>query len=103
MIAFGIMMWFVSFLICIVAISLSKGNVEIVHGKTFNRVDNKIGYSKELAGPCFLISFGLCLGGITAVLIPNNMAIIYAVIVILFFVISAGILFVMINRKYTTS
>lgn len=102
MIAFSIMMWFVSFVICIVAISLSKGNVEIVHGKTFDRVDDKVGYAKKLAGPCFLISFGLCLGGITAILIQNIIAIIYAVIVILFFVISVGIWFVMINQKYTT-
>ena len=103
MLGFSIMMWFVSFVICIVAISLAKGNGEIVHGKTFDRVKDKVGYAKKLAGPCFLISFGFCLGGITAILIQNNLAIIYAVAVISLFIVVAAIWFVRINRKYTTS
>jgi len=100
MIAFCIMMWFVSFVICIVAFSLAKGNVEIVHGKSFDRVKDKVGYAKKLAAPCSLISLGLFLGGITAVVVHNNWAIIYAVAVISLFIIVATIWFIMIKRKY---
>lgn len=101
MLGFSIMMWFVSIVISIVAISLSKGNIEIIHGKIFDRVEDKVEYAKKLAGPCFLISLGLCLGGIIAVVVHNNLCIIYAVAVIGLFIVVAAIWFVIINRTYT--
>lgn len=44
MIGFSIMMWFVSFVMLMVAISLLRGNVSAVHGKVFDAVEDKVGF-----------------------------------------------------------
>ena len=43
MIGFSIMMWFVSFVILMVAISLLRGNVSTMHGKVFDTTEDKVG------------------------------------------------------------
>lgn len=48
MIGFSIMMWFVSFVILMVAISLLRGNVSTMHGKVFDTTEDKVGYGKQL-------------------------------------------------------
>ena len=37
MIGFSIMMWFVSFVILMVAVALLRGNVSTMHGKVFEK------------------------------------------------------------------
>ena len=41
MIGFSIMMWFVSFVMFMVAISLLRGNVSVIHGKVFEATKDK--------------------------------------------------------------
>lgn len=64
MIGYSMMMWFVTFVLLILAISLLKGNVSSVHGKVFDGTDDKAGYAKELGKPCILIGIGTFLSGL---------------------------------------
>lgn len=48
MIGFSIMMWFVSFVILMVAVALLRGNVSTMHGKVFDTTEDKVGYGKQL-------------------------------------------------------
>lgn len=55
MLGFSIMMWFVSFVILMVAIALLRGNVSVVHGKVFDETEDKVGYAKQMGDfACFL-------------------------------------------------
>ena len=82
MIGFSIMMWFVSFVIFVVAVSLLKGNVSAIHGKVFNSTKDKTGYGKRLGKICLFISIALCTCGIVAILIKSSIAIFGALIIL---------------------
>lgn len=73
MIGFSIMMWFVSFVILMVAISLLIGNVSTMHGKVFDTTEDKVGYGKQLGKVSLFISIGLCTCGVVAFLIKSSM------------------------------
>ena len=66
MIGFSIMMWFVSFVILMVAVALLRGNVSTMHGKVFDTTEDKVGYGKQLGKMSLFISIGLCLQLFTA-------------------------------------
>lgn len=70
-IGFSIMMWFCSFVVLMVAISLLRGNTSFLHGKVFDTTEDKVGYGKQLGKVCLLISIGLCVCGIVAFLIKG--------------------------------
>lgn len=90
MIGFSIMMWFVSFVIFMVAISLLRGNTSAIHGKVFEATEDKVGYGKQLGKMCVFISVGLCICGVVALLLKGNKAIACSLIMLLVvFVISA--------------
>ena len=72
MIGFSIMMWFVSFVILMVAISLLRGNVSTMHGKVFDTTEDKVGYGKQLGKMSLFISIGLCTCGVVAFLIKSS-------------------------------
>ena len=58
MIGFSIMMWFVSFVILMVAVALLRGNVSTMHGKVFDTTEDKVGYGKQLGKMSLFISIG---------------------------------------------
>ena len=99
MIAFSIMMWFVSFITLMVAITLIRGNISAIHGKIFDTAKDKIGYARQLGKPCLLICAGLFLCGITAIIIKGSLAIVCAVAVLLVTIVIAAIWFINIQRK----
>ena len=101
MIAFSIMMCFVSFITLMVAISLLRGNISSVHGKVFDTVKDKIGYTRQLGKPCLLISAGLLLCGIVAIIIKGSMAIVCAIAVLLVTIVIAAIWFVNIQKHFS--
>lgn len=100
MIGYSMMMWFVTFVLLILAISLLKGNVSSVHGKVFNETDDKVGYAKELGKPCILIGIGTFLSGFAAVMIKKDIAILYAISVVLAAIVISVIWFVQIQKRY---
>ena len=59
MIAFSIMMWFVSIILVFLSISLLRGNYASVHGKILDSTDDKEGYAKALGKPILLLPIGL--------------------------------------------
>ena len=83
MIGFSIMMWFVSFVILMVAVALLRGNVSTMHGKVFDTTEDKVGYGKQLGKVSLFISIGLCTCGVVAFLIKSSMAIVYALVILL--------------------
>jgi len=99
-IGFSIMMWFVSLVIFLVAISLLRGNISFIHGKVFDTTEDKVGYSKQLGKPCLLISIGLCICGIVALFVGSNIAIIYVLVVILVMIVISAIWFIAIQKRY---
>lgn len=101
MIAFSIMMCFVSFITLMVAISLLRGNISSVHGKVFDTVKDKIGYAKQLGKPFLLISVGLLLSGIVSIIIKGSLAIVCAVMVLLVTIAIAAIWFVNIQKHFS--
>ena len=76
MIGFSIMMWFVSFVILMVAVALLRGNVSTMHGKVFDTTEDKVGYGKQLGKMSLFISIGLCTCGVVAFLIKSSMAVV---------------------------
>lgn len=100
MIGFSIMMWFVSFIIFAISISLLRGNVSYLHGKVFDSTDDKVGYCKQVGKPCLLLSIGILVGGITGISIKSDKAIMYALTVILITTAISAIWFVLIQRRY---
>lgn len=99
MIAFCIMMLFVSFITLMVAITLLRGNISAIHGKVFDTAKDKIGYAKQLGKPCLLISAGLFLCGIVAIIVKGSMAIVCSVMVLLVTIVIAALWFINIQRK----
>ena len=100
MIGFSIMMWFVSFVILMVAISLLRGNVSTMHGKVFDTTEDKVGYGKQLGKMSLFISIGLCTWGVVAFLIKSSMAIVYALVILLVVIVVSAIWFVFIQKRY---
>ena len=100
MIGFSIMMWFASFIILMVAISLLRGNISAIHGKVFDATEDKVGYGKQLGKPCLLISIGLCICGIIALLVGSELVIIYALAVLFVIIVISAIWFVAIQKRY---
>ena len=79
MIAFSIMMWFVSIILVFLSISLLRGNYASVHGKVLDSADDKEGYAKALGKPILLLGVGFAVVGITAVVLPQKYSILIAV------------------------
>ena len=79
MIAFSIMMWFVSITLVFLSISLLRGNYASVHGKVLDSTDDKKGYAKALGKPILLLGVGLAVVGITAVVLPQKYSILISV------------------------
>ena len=100
MIGFSIMMWFASFVILMVAISLLRGNISAIHGKVFEETEDKAGYGKQLGKMCVLICFGLCISGMVAFFIKGSMAIVYALIILLVTIVISAVWCIFIQRKY---
>ena len=100
MIGFCIMIWFVSFVMFMVAISLLRGDVSAIHGKVFDATEDKVGYGRELRKMCIFLSLGLCMSGVVAFIIKNSMAIIYALIILFVFLVIAVIWCVFIQKRY---
>ena len=100
MIGFSIMMWFVSLVILMVAISLLRGNVSTMHGKVFDTTEDKVGYGKQLGKMTFFISIGLCTCGVVAFLIKSSMAIFGALIIITAVCLISAAAFARIQKMY---
>lgn len=100
MIGFSIMMWFVSFVVLMVAISLLRGNISSMHGKVFDNTEDKVGYGKQLGKMSLFISIGIFICGIVALLTESSMAIIYALVTLLVVIVLTVIWFILIQRRY---
>ena len=100
MIGFGITMWFVSCVVFTVAISLLRGNTSGIHGKVFDTTEDKVGYGKQLGRLCLMMSIGVFVSGLAAVLIENDMAIIYALAILLIVIAFSVIWFALIQKRY---
>ena len=79
MIAFSIMMWFVSIILVLLSISLLRGNYASMHGKVLDSTDDKEGYAKALGKPILLLEVGFAVVGITAVVLPQKYSILISV------------------------
>ena len=79
MIAFSIMMWFVSIILVLLSISLLRGNYAGVHGKVLDSTDDKEGYAKALGKPILLLGIGFVVAGITTVVLPQKYSILIPV------------------------
>lgn len=100
MIGFSIMMWFVSCVVLMVAISLLRGNIASMHGKVFDNTEDKVGYGKSLGKLCLFVSIGVFIGGIVSFLIKGDMAIIYALGVLFMVIVFAAIWFRTVQKQY---
>lgn len=101
MIGFSIMMWFVSFVLFIVAISLLRGNTSAIHGNVFENTVDKVGYGKALGKPVLFMSIGIFICGIVALLRNSNLAIVNAIIVLLVVIVVSAIWFIIIQKHYS--
>lgn len=99
-IGFSIMMWFVTLVLFIIAVSLLRGNTSPVHGKVFDETDDKVGYAKQLGKPCVLICFGTFLSGFVTSVIKEGAAILYALLILLFVIVIAVVWFAQIQKRY---
>lgn len=100
MIGFSIMMWFASFVVLMVAISLLRGNISAIHGKVFDATEDKVGYGKQLGKMCVLMFCGLFISGLVAFVIKGNMAIVYSLVILLVAIVISAIVFLKIQRRY---
>lgn len=100
MIGFSIMFWFISIILCAMAISLLKGNTSSMHGKVYETTTDKISYAKASGKVVLFMAIGMfCCGGIalfgtSADGIRNAIIILIAVIAI------SACFFVKIQRKF---
>ena len=101
MIAFSIMMWFVSIILLFLSISLLRGNYVSVHGKVLNSTDDKKSYAKSLGKPILLLGVGIAIAGIIAIVIQHEYSIIIAVAFILIIVISVVIWVDKIQKRFS--
>ena len=101
MIAFSIMMWFVSIILVFVSISLLRGNYASVHGKVLDSTDDKKGYAKALGKPIFLLGVGIAVAGITAVVLQQKYSIMIAVAFMVIILIIAAIWVGKIQKRFS--
>ncbi|BBF43600.1 hypothetical protein lbkm_2288 [Lachnospiraceae bacterium KM106-2] len=66
MIGFRIMMFFVSIISYIIAISLLKGNTAGIHGKVYESTTDKVGYGKALGKIILFMACGILCCAIAA-------------------------------------
>ena len=71
MIAFSIMMWFVSIIFVVLSISLLRGNYSSVHGKVLDSTEDKEEYAKALGRPVFFRSQFRCGGNNSCCITPE--------------------------------
>lgn len=101
MIAFGIMMWFISAILIFLSISLLKGNYSCVHGKVFENTNDREGYAKALGKPVLLVGICILFSGVISVVLPKDYAISIAVIFILFIAVISGIWLYKIQKRFS--
>ena len=101
MIAFSIMMWFVSIILLFLSISLLRGNYASGHGKVFENTDDKKGYAKALGKPILLLGVGIAVSGIIAIVIQHEYSIIIAVAFVMIIVISVVIWVGKIQKRFS--
>lgn len=101
MIAFSIMMWFVSITLVFLSISLLRGNYASVHGKVLKSTDDKEGYAKALGKPILLLGVGFAVAGITAVVLPQKYSILISVAFIVIILMNAVIWVGKISNKFS--
>lgn len=101
MIAFSIMMWFVSIILVLLSISLLRGNYASMHGKVLDSTDDKEGYAKTLGKPILLLGIGIAMAGITAVALQQKYSIIIAVAFIAIIVIIVAIWAGKIQKRFS--
>ena len=101
MIAFSIMMWFVSIILVLLSISLLRGNYAGVHGKVLDSTDDKEGYAKALGKPILLLGIGIAMAGITAVALQQKYSIIITVAFIAIIVIIVAIWAGKIQKRFS--
>jgi len=92
------MMWFVSVVLFIVSISLLRGNYSSMHWKVFNNTNDKTGYAKASGKPILVMSIGIAISGIVAVITSK---IIYSVFIVLCVVFIVGIWFINIQKRFS--
>lgn len=101
MIGFSIMMWFISFILIFLSVSLLKGNYSSVHGKVLDATEDKEGYAKELGKLTLLMGTGTLISGIIAIVLRQDYSIIIAVVFLLFTVVIAGIRFYKAQKRFS--
>ena len=101
MIAFSIMLWFVSIIFVVLSISLLRGNYASVHGKVLDRTDNKEGYAKALGKPVLLLGVGFAVVGIIAVVLQQKNSITIAVAFMVIILIISAIWFGKIQKRFS--
>lgn len=101
MIAFSIMMWFISIILVFLSLSLLRGNYACVHGKVLDSTDDKKGYAKALGKPIFLLGVGIAVAGITAVVLQQKYAIMIAVAFMVIILIIAAIWVGKIQKRFS--
>lgn len=101
LIAFSIMMWFVSIILLFLSISLLRGNYASVHGKVFDSTDNKEGYAKALGKPVLLLGVGFSVVGIIAVVLQQKNSITIAVVFMVIILIISAIWFGKIQKRFS--
>lgn len=100
MIAFAIMMFFVSFNLLCISIVLFKGNTSVIHGKVYENTSDKVGYAKSLSKPVLLICIGVLISGAISLVLDDDIAIIYAFIVFILPILISDVWFLKIQKKY---
>lgn len=99
-IGFIIMMWFVSIILWVTAISLLRGNTSSIHGKVYEITEDKISYGKALGKVVLFMAIGmLCVGGV-ALLGTAIEGIRNAIIVLIIVVVISTYFFVKIQKKF---
>ncbi len=100
MIAFTLMLWFVTIILAVSAVMLFRGNVAALHGKVFGSIEDKTGYGKALAKPIIVMAAGFFAGGLLTCLIPDFISLLYAMAVVIISITAALIWFLTIQKKF---
>ena len=100
MIGFSIMMWFISIILCLTAVSLLRGNTAAIHGKVFEATEDKTGYGKAIGKTVLFMSMGILVCGIVALFGSVAVAIRNALIVLGIVVVVAVVWFLAVQKHY---
>ena len=87
MIGFSITTWCIAVIMLCLGISLLKGNYTFVHGKVFDRAEDKAGYAKQFGKPVLLLAAGIAISGVIAVVLPQE----YAMPVVIIFLLLVAV------------